>query len=228
MTDGEALGDALRTVWRTLLSPADARQLGNAIPGTQKLAAAFHGMEPDQAAGAVHRFLHELAQETNQVSVVATGLNWVGGGTRSVEQTLLSLIRQAKREIQITAYSVSSGSGLVTERLTSAAATGIRCVLVVNRLLDQPEDIRTWLEAIATRYPAAVAVYDFDNEATEGLHAKVVVIDRAAAVVGSANLTFHGMTLSHELGLLVRGPAAATIASAVDQLTSSTRVRRVY
>jgi cardiolipin synthase len=114
------------------------------------------------------------------------------------------------------------------ERVTGAASAGVRCVFVINRLASQHRDARTLLWDLASRYPASVTVYDFDDPSTDGLHAKVVVVDRKTAVIGSANLTFHGLTVSHELGLVVRGPAAASVASAIDLLTGSSQVRRAF
>ena len=41
------------------------------------------------------------------------------------------------------------------------------------------------------------------------------------ALVGSPNLTFHGMMSAHELAVVIRGPAAEAIASRVDRLLHS-------
>jgi len=188
---------------------------------------AFAARDPALAADGVAHWLVEKARSTNEVSVVATGLSWVGGGTRSVEQTLISLITAASDEILVTAYSLTGGSSRVVDALAGAVSTGVRCVFVINRLDEQRNDIRASLLELMVRYPGIVTVYSFSNVASEGLHAKVVVVDRRVALVGSANLTFHGMTASHELGLLVRGPAAAAVAGAIDRLIMSPQVRRI-
>jgi phosphatidylserine/phosphatidylglycerophosphate/cardiolipin synthase-like enzyme len=226
LTWDEALEAALNRAW---FHVATTRKGDQAVGGgdTEDITAALRGIEVDRAAAVLQGWLAELARKTDRVSVVATGLSWIGGGTRSVEQTLLALVAEAKEEILVTAYSVTGGSGRVMDRLRRAVSAGVRCVFIVNRLGDQRADMRSSLEDLALHYPGVVAIYDFEDESTEGLHAKVVVVDRRAAVVGSANLTFHGLTSSHELGLLVRGPAAAAVASAIDQLTSSPQVRRV-
>jgi cardiolipin synthase A/B len=186
---------------------------------------AFAAADLALAADLVAHWLVERARSTNEVSVVATGLSWVGGGTRSVEQTLISLITAASDEILVTAYSLTSGSSRVIDALAAAVSTGVRCVFVINRLDEQRHDIRTSLSELVVRHPGIVSVYSFSDVASEGLHAKVVVVDRGVALVGSANLTFHGMTASHELGLLVRGPAAGAVAAAIDRLIVSPYVR---
>jgi phosphatidylserine/phosphatidylglycerophosphate/cardiolipin synthase-like enzyme len=62
----------------------------------------------------------------------------------------------------------------------------------------------------------------------EGLHAKVLVADRSAALVGSSNLTFHGLVSSHELAVLVRGPLAGEIADRIDMLARSALTAAFY
>jgi phosphatidylserine/phosphatidylglycerophosphate/cardiolipin synthase-like enzyme len=182
-------------------------------------------VDPSVAADRVARWMADRARSTNEVSVVATGLSWVGGGTRSVEQTLIWLITAASDEILVTAYSLTSGSSRVMEALVVAVSTGVRCVFVINRLDEQRHDVRTSLSELVAQYPGRFRLYSFEDGASEGLHAKVMVVDRRVALVGSANLTFHGMTASHELGLLVRGPAAGAVAAAIDRLIASPEVR---
>ena len=63
---------------------------------------------------------------------------------------------------------------------------------------------------------------DFRGEDdNDHLHAKVVVADRLRAIVGSANLTAHGLLLAHELAVLLEGPAADDIAARIDLLARS-------
>jgi len=55
------------------------------------------------------------------------------------------------------------------------------------------------------------------------MHAKTLVTDRRVAVVGSASLTFHGMTMAHELAVIIDGPTADLIAERSDLLIRSLR-----
>lgn len=43
--------------------------------------------------------------------------------------------------------------------------------------------------------------------ASAAMHAKLLIVDRRTALVGSANLTSHGLERNLECGLLVRGGA---------------------
>ncbi|HXG23887.1 MAG TPA: phospholipase D-like domain-containing protein [Chthonomonadales bacterium] len=54
------------------------------------------------------------------------------------------------------------------------------------------------------------------------LHAKVIVIDRRQAIVGSANLTAGGLGKNHEIAVLVEGEVAWEIASLIDRMVGRT------
>jgi phosphatidylserine/phosphatidylglycerophosphate/cardiolipin synthase-like enzyme len=215
----DALSAALDALWGGAQDGAQA-----SADLEEALSAALASAGPSGAAVVLSRWVTERARTRNQVSVVATGLSWLGGGTRSVEQTLIALIGESSQEILVTAYSLTSGSGRVIDAIAASASAGVRCVFVINRLDQQRIDVQTRLADLVSLHPGRVVVHSFADTATEGLHAKVVVVDRRVALVGSANLTFHGMTASHELGLLVRGPAAGAVASAIDLLIASPQV----
>ena len=209
--------DILDAIWR------DAARFGTVSPSG--LSRALQECGPEEAAGQIISWLKRLRPTTCEASVVATGLSWLGGGIRSVEQAMLSLIPEASREILVTAYALTGGSSRVTHALDRAAAAGISCVVVVNRLEDQSAAARATLRRLAASHYRNVRVYDFDGDGDEQLHAKVVVIDREVAVIGSANLTFHGLAASHELGVVLRGGVAELVGEALDRLLASPNVR---
>ena len=70
-------------------------------------------------------------------------------------------------------------------------------------------------------------LYDFLVEAGSSLHAKAIVADHRAALIGSSNMSRRGLLANHELALLVDGPAAATAGRAMDALIESRLVIRV-
>jgi hypothetical protein len=75
------------------------------------------------------------------------------------------------------------------------------------------------LLSAAKKLPGRIRLFDFnpDNPMAQ-LYAMVLVADRSTAMVGSANLSFHGMVANHELALVVRGPIAEEIAARARQL----------
>jgi phosphatidylserine/phosphatidylglycerophosphate/cardiolipin synthase-like enzyme len=80
------------------------------------------------------------------------------------------------------------------------------------------------LLSAAKKLPGRIRLFDFnpDNPMAQ-LYAMVLVADRSTAMVGSANLSFHGMVANHELALVARGPIAEEIAARIDALTKSAR-----
>ena len=59
------------------------------------------------------------------------------------------------------------------------------------------------------------------------LHAKVIVVDRRKAIIGSSNLSRRGFLTNYELALLLEGSTATTVASVVDKLLASPHVLRI-
>jgi phosphatidylserine/phosphatidylglycerophosphate/cardiolipin synthase-like enzyme len=56
------------------------------------------------------------------------------------------------------------------------------------------------------------------NSEIIGSHAKICLVDDAAAYIGSANFTENGLTKHFELGTLVRGQAASDLSSMINRL----------
>jgi len=59
------------------------------------------------------------------------------------------------------------------------------------------------------------------------LHAKLIVVDRSIALVGSSNLSWKGLILNHELAVLIEGPTAAKVGNLIDVLAKDTRTKPV-
>jgi len=154
------------------------------------------------------------------ISVVVTGTAWMGSGIGSIESSLERLFREARQEIALAAYTISSGADLLFDWLEAALSRGVQVRLVVNRLNTQPSEVVAWLRCLAKTYPY-FHLYDFISEGEADLHAKVVVVDRRMALVGSSNLSRRGLLTNHEIAVLVEGPDAATAASVLDRLFES-------
>jgi phosphatidylserine/phosphatidylglycerophosphate/cardiolipin synthase-like enzyme len=159
---------------------------------------------------------------------VATGLGWLGGGAGAIERALTRLIDTANHELVLAVYAMSPGPARVWDALERAIDGGISCTLVADRLESQDPAMRERLRAVRERHLATFHVFDFVGETDrDHLHAKIAVADRRLALVGSANLTAHGMLLAHELAVLIDGPAAEEIAARIDMLGRSRFVRRL-
>lgn len=156
--------------------------------------------------------------EANKVSIVVTGLAWMGGGIRSVESTIEDMLTNASDEIQVAAYMITGGAGEFLRLVQDCLHRGVRVTLIVNRLATQPEEIRTVIKDMARRFHHFVLLDFHPKDEQEYLHAKIMVADRSTALVGSPNLSWRGLVLNHELAVVITGPAAAKIGSLLDAL----------
>ena len=162
----------------------------------------------------------------NDVEVVVTGLGWLGQGVRSVNQALFKMLSDATREVLITAYSLTVGAEVVWEELRKAMQRGVVCKLVAHDVPSQRESALEILKNLQAEYPATLSLFDFTPREGGGeLHAKIVVVDRMTALVGSANISLRGVVRSHELAVIVHGGAAAAVGDRIDQLIGSPYVR---
>ncbi len=182
-----------------------------------------------EVAAVIAGGVFEAERQADVVRVVATGIEWLGGGIAAVERTMVDLIAGATREVVLTAYSMTLGSERVWDEIERAIATGIRTTLVIDRHDDQDADARALVSRLASRYAPTLQVYDFvPADDRDGLHAKVLVVDREAALIGSANLSHRGLVSAHELSVVIEGPTAGLIVEQVERLVRSSSVHRVY
>ena len=81
-------------------------------------------------------------------------------------------------------------------------------LMVVNRFANQRESVRKSLLELARKYNTFVIKSFNPQDKREDLHAKLIVIDHSAALVGSANLSFKGMVANHEVMVKMSGKMA--------------------
>jgi phosphatidylserine/phosphatidylglycerophosphate/cardiolipin synthase-like enzyme len=151
---------------------------------------------------------------------VVTGEIWMGRGIGAIESALEHLFREAQNEIIITTYSISVGARLLFEWLENAAARGVRIIVVVNRLSQQPKDAINRLRQISALY-SHLEMFSFDGTDDRDLHAKVFIFDRSKALIGSSNLSRRGLLLNHEMAVILEGSAVIQVSAAVDRLMTS-------
>ena len=155
----------------------------------------------------------------NNVYLVATGGNLVGKGVRSVHSVIEEMLLEAEEEIIIAAYTISGNLKDLFRLLESAAARGVRILLIINHIDSQPREVREILEQLSSEFPH-VRIHDFSDEKCD-LHMKVVAIDRKKVLIGSANLTWKGMVENLELGVVIEGMLAEEVSRLLENLTVS-------
>jgi phosphatidylserine/phosphatidylglycerophosphate/cardiolipin synthase-like enzyme len=192
-----------------------------------KLAFELINAAQEDAAGLasdLHRSFLQSAPRLNRVSLAVTGLSWLGAGVQSVQQECLSIIRSAHREITLCAYSLTSGAGTLIDEIGDVAGQGVIVTLIINNVKNQPADIRGRIRKWSAAVPTNIRLFDFNTDDPQHqLHAKVITADRTIALIGSANLSFHGMVSNHELAVVLRGPIAEEIAVRLDTLKTNAK-----
>lgn len=138
-------------------------------------------------------------------------------GVRSAEPVIEEIIINASKEIQILAYVFTSKAIHILNQVEHAAKRGIKITIIVNDLQSQEGVIKAKLKTMEVSFPH-VQVFNFTDNTKKQLHAKIVVVDREKAVIGSANFSWGGMYSNYEIGLLVEGEPAWKIAQLVDSL----------
>jgi phosphatidylserine/phosphatidylglycerophosphate/cardiolipin synthase-like enzyme len=151
------------------------------------------------------------------VKVVVTGIDWMGGGVGSIESAMRQLFQDAKHEILLTVYTITSSADMLFDWLEFALSRGVEIKMVVNRLEDLTPVVINKLRQFANSYPY-FNLYNFTSDDSVDLHAKLIVVDRQKAIVGSSNLSRRGLLTNYELALTVEGEIATEIANTVDRL----------
>lgn len=163
------------------------------------------------------------------VRVVVSGSAWMGSGLGSIESALYQLFEQANDEVTIVAYAISNAATMLFQQLTALLQRGIRVRLLVNRFTRQPPGVQKQCHDLQRRFSNLMQVFSFTPQSDEAdLHAKIILVDRKYALVGSANLSLRGLMDNHELGVVIEGAGAADIARAIDQLLASPYVSPVH
>lgn len=169
-----------------------------------------------------------MTTEGNLIRTVVTGLDWMHDGVESIESSLSDLIDNARREVLLVVYRFGTEPGQLLDRLRDRLAHGVRVKVVLDNLAGQPAEARLGLKRLLEEYPRQLALFDFVHEAERGaLHAKAIIVDGRDALIGSANLSWHGRVVNYELAVRVVGPAAGELARTAEHLMRSSRVRRV-
>ena len=143
----------------------------------------------------------QLASPT--VVPVWTGPESTAGQSRLTLAVVADLIAEAKTELLLASYAAYPGPS-VRQALHAAVDRGVDVTLLLERVVDNPNfhgqgDPFPGLQARRLSWPAPARPGD------AAMHAKLLVVDRRIALVGSANLTGHALERNLECGVLIRG-----------------------
>lgn len=194
----EALKDgpsAVRALRSATALPASTASLRQAL----ELAEAGDG---PFTSGALSALLDALGEQPT-ITPVWTGPQSSRPVGRLTIAVLADLIGEADEEILLVSYATVPSVDL-RSALASAIDRGVRVTTLLERPADNPQfashgEPFPGLSAECLSWPAA------ERPPGAAMHAKVLVVDRRTALVGSANLTGYGLERNLECGLLIRG-----------------------
>ncbi len=147
--------------------------------------------------------LRSAAAAVTDIRPVWTGPGSAVGGGRLTIAVIADLVAEATTEIVLVSYATYPPAAL-KQALQEAVARGVEVTMLLERTQDKPG----WdgmlepfpdLEVTRLCWPLAA------RRSGASLHAKVLVVDREVALVGSANLTAFALERNLECGLLIRG-----------------------
>lgn len=149
------------------------------------------------------------------VSLLGTGEAVVGGEIRSFDSVIRELLGLSIKEVQIAAYGFDRSFGPVLEELYRRTSLGGGIMKVITRPPESHDrGVRTILERLRRQ---GILIYPPPG-CNELVHAKVLVVNRQHAIIGSANFTYGGLTANHELGVWLKGSEAWELARALDRI----------
>lgn len=168
-------------------------------------------------------------------SLLEQRLSAAGWRTSDLEPTnhaFRAMVAAAEhRVVVMTPFFDLKGAAWLQELLGSVRSGAERALVL--RSLEDPtrKDYPVGLDAISPWLSAQrVRVLNYSIPRAEGggretFHAKVVLCDRSAAYLGSSNLTAASMEHSMEMGVVLRGKAAADVAEVVDAVIAASTPR---
>jgi len=169
------------------------------------------------------RPMHSLKLEAQLLDA-----GWRIGTTEQTAKAFAGLIQRASHRLVVMTPFLDDAGAQWLKELIEPLRQGIEIVLIL-RSLDDPTrwdypkgfpGLRDWL----VRKHVRVFNYSIPRApapSRETFHAKVLLADTLFAYVGSANVTVASREQSMEMGVIVKGQAAAEVAIIVDAVISS-------
>jgi hypothetical protein len=197
----------------------------------QRLAFALHAVEHYRTLihqdATVARVVLTKPQRPSMLEQKLSALGWRTTDLESTEHAFHGMVRAAQRRVVVmTPFFDSTGAAWLQELLSYVSPKAERTLILRSledsRRKDYPlgfDTIAPWLKAQGVR----VFNYSIPRSAggRETFHAKAVLCDRSAAYLGSSNVTAASLEHSMEMGVVLEGRAAATVAEVIDAVLAS-------
>lgn len=203
----------LEAMVAALLDPADGLAGGRRGAGSSAVRTAYdelalligRGVSPILLAGSLLGAGRATAAERSRqrIDVVWTGPPSDVRTSRLTSAVIVDLIGEARTELLLVSFATQAEPS-VAGALSAASARGVAITMLVERQADNPA-YRGVVDPFPSVSSNRLAWPLSRRPAGASMHAKVLVIDRVTALVGSANLTGHALAVNLECGVLIRG-----------------------
>ena len=164
----------------------------------------------------------EAGADAPKIEVAWTHPGGIQPAVRTTGAVAREIIDGARRSLLVVGYSVTVDAdlaGLAARTIAAMGAAADRGVLVTAILHRDPKNrsalVKGWPSG---REPPGIFTWHEREDEKASLHAKVLVADGRDALVGSANLTYHGFEGNVEVGVRITGAAAAQLESIFHEL----------
>ena len=155
----------------------------------------------EQAISLVELVSNALSEKQKEkISLVATVPPAFSLKTKRIQNVVEDLIKNAKKSILLTGYSVSEFVSEMIDTLVEKSQKGVLIKIFFNDIKSQVS-----IEKILRYRSKFLQVYNYTNKEDKmaALHAKILMVDDADVLISSANLSYHGMAGNIEIGTQV-------------------------
>lgn len=144
--------------------------------------------------------------DADKVSLVVTAPPSFEIKARTTMNVVRLMIGEAKRNILITSYSLSSYFSELVETIIEKSQQGVFVKFFVNDIAGQKE-----FDQILRYKGRFLKIYNYlhEDDKMAALHAKVISVDQQQTLITSANLSYHGQQGNIELGTLIESKRIA-------------------
>ena len=157
-------------------------------------------LKEEQVISIIELVGNALLEKREKISLVATVPLAFSLKTKRIQNVAEELIRNAKKSILLTGYSVSGFISKIIDLLIEKSKKGVLVKIFFNDLKSQSS-----VKKILEYRSKFLQVYDYTNREDKmaALHAKIIVVDKKETLISSANLSYHGMSGNIEIGTCI-------------------------
>lgn len=162
---------------------------------------------------------------TDSAELVITAPRSFAIKTKATKDVVESLLRNAKKKILLTGYSISSYFDEMINVLVEKSRSGVFVKIFLNQA--ETKDYNS-VSKLMENCSVFLKVYEYvqkEDDQMSALHAKVIVTDDIQSLITSANLSYHGQKGNIEIGTLI---SSSKIAREIDEVFTYLIFKKIF